>query len=329
MFYPELTIIIPVFNAEKYLRKCIDSVLSQSYSSIEVLLIDDGSTDKSGVICDEYAQKDARVKVIHKKNEGVSIARNVGINKACGEYITFLDADDMMKEDCIACLMKAKDYPLVVCGYERFGVRTGTDGPHMTQAITISKDLRESWNKNAETWWWFVWGKLYRKDIIINNNLSFKSGMIYLEDFCFVLDYLCCIESVYLIKSLGILHLIEPIKYSKYRMDYSALKQHMMIHENSFRMLEQKHNTTFQMMREKIAYRHFFNFLNYLVNSDVSFLEKINNMYLYKKSDKRVGLFNNIKLKRKGKRVNVYWMLCNIVYVLFYPLLIVKQQNKK
>ena len=89
-----ISIIIPIYNSEEYLKKCIESVLNQTYKNIEVLLIDDGSSDKSGQICDEYAKIDNRVKVIHKNNEGVSTARNVGIEKANGEYITFIDSDD-------------------------------------------------------------------------------------------------------------------------------------------------------------------------------------------------------------------------------------------
>ena len=109
-----VSIIIPVYNAEQYIRKCIDSVLSQTYSLVEIILIEDGSTDGSAAICDEYGRKDARVKIIHKLNEGVSVARNVGIEHATGDYVTFLDADDLMQKNCIANLIHAMDYSLVV-----------------------------------------------------------------------------------------------------------------------------------------------------------------------------------------------------------------------
>lgn len=158
-----VSIIIPVYNVERYIRRCIDSVLLQTYSFIEVLLVDDGSTDASGVICDDYALKDTRVRVIHKNNEGVSIARNVGIKESQGDYITFLDADDLMKENCIANLMLPEDFPLVVGGYERFGTREGNDGPDLSQTLVVGKELADRWNKSADGWWWFVWGKLYRK----------------------------------------------------------------------------------------------------------------------------------------------------------------------
>lgn len=95
---PKVSVIVPVYKAEKYLRKCVDSILAQTFRDFEVILVDDGSPDKSGEICDEYARKDPRVRVIHKENGGVSSARNKGIDEARGEYISFLDSDDYWLE---------------------------------------------------------------------------------------------------------------------------------------------------------------------------------------------------------------------------------------
>ena len=101
-----VSIIIPVYNVEKYIKKCLDTVLCQSHHNLEIILVDDGSSDASGIICDEYAQKDKRVKVIHKENEGVSVARNTGIDIATGEYICFSDADDYLQLDYVEYLLK-------------------------------------------------------------------------------------------------------------------------------------------------------------------------------------------------------------------------------
>lgn len=91
-----ISIIVPVYNTEKYLSACLDSILTQSFTDFELLLVDDGSTDKSGEICDEYAQKDSRIRVFHKENGGVSSARNLGIEEAVGDYLHFVDADDIV-----------------------------------------------------------------------------------------------------------------------------------------------------------------------------------------------------------------------------------------
>jgi glycosyltransferase involved in cell wall biosynthesis len=99
---PLISVIVPVYNAEKRLVKCIDSILAQSYIHFELLLINDGSKDSSGTICDAYAQKDNRVKVFHKENGGASSARNIGIEHATGEYIVFVDSDDYVEKDYLS-----------------------------------------------------------------------------------------------------------------------------------------------------------------------------------------------------------------------------------
>ena len=115
-----ISIIVPVYNVDKYLNKCIDSIVNQTYKNLEIILINDGSTDNSGKICDEYANKDNRIKVIHKANGGISDARNKGLNIAKGEYIAFLDSDDCVEYDYIESLAKYADINTIVCcGYKR------------------------------------------------------------------------------------------------------------------------------------------------------------------------------------------------------------------
>ena len=97
----KVSIIVPVYNVEKYVERCIESIIKQSYKNLEIILIDDGSKDNSGKICDEYAEKDNRIKVIHKKNGGLSDARNTGLNIADGEYICFIDSDDYIHKDLV------------------------------------------------------------------------------------------------------------------------------------------------------------------------------------------------------------------------------------
>ncbi len=119
---PVITIIIPVYNTEKYLRKCLDSLLAQTYTNIEIVLVDDGSTDSSGKICDEYAEKYSHIKVIHKKNGGLSSARKAGAENAIGEFITIVDSDDWIEPDMIARMVATKlekDVDLVICSYCR------------------------------------------------------------------------------------------------------------------------------------------------------------------------------------------------------------------
>lgn len=102
----KISIIVPIYKVEIYLRKCVDSIVNQTYKNIEILLIDDGSPDNCGIICDEYAKKDERIKVIHKKNGGLSDARNYGIEASSGDYIMFVDSDDYISKDMCEILLK-------------------------------------------------------------------------------------------------------------------------------------------------------------------------------------------------------------------------------
>ena len=124
MNVPEITIVVPVYNVQAYLPKCMDSLLAQTFGEIEVILVDDGSTDASGAICDSYAEKDSRIRVVHQQNKGVSRARNAGIRLARGRYLGFVDSDDWVDRDFCRILYRvATDYgaDIAVCSYYEVG----------------------------------------------------------------------------------------------------------------------------------------------------------------------------------------------------------------
>ena len=116
----KVSIIVPVYNVEKYLPKCIESILNQTYTNLEVILIDDGSTDSSGKICDEYARRDGRIKVIHKENGGNSSARNAGLDCCTGDFLAFVDSDDWIEENMFESMMKDNHYDMTVCAYNMY-----------------------------------------------------------------------------------------------------------------------------------------------------------------------------------------------------------------
>ena len=115
---PKISVIVLVYKAEKYLHRCVDSILSQTFTDFELILVNDGSPDNCGAICDEYAQKDNRVRVFHKENGGVSSARNLGLDNAKGEWITFVDSDDWLKPGCLEQLTNKLDADMIKCGIE-------------------------------------------------------------------------------------------------------------------------------------------------------------------------------------------------------------------
>ena len=135
-----ISVIIPVYNVEKYLRECIDSVLNQSYQNLEIILVDDGSTDSSGEICDEYEKQDIRIRVIHQKNQGLSGARNTGFQNANGEYVYFLDSDDWIVPEAIKCLVKrAEEESADVVFFEAFSFEDGKPEQTTTKGYSYSK----------------------------------------------------------------------------------------------------------------------------------------------------------------------------------------------
>ena len=138
---PKVSIIVPIYNVEKYLCRCVDSILAQTFTDYELFLVDDGSPDNCGMICDGYAKKDGRIKVIHKANGGLSDARNVAIDIASGEYFSFIDSDDHVEPDMIETMYNAlveTDSDMAVCGMDSFDDKGNTGEfykPHAERMI--------------------------------------------------------------------------------------------------------------------------------------------------------------------------------------------------
>lgn len=191
-----ITIIIPVYNAEEYLDRCVQSIFMQNYTDYELLLIDDGSTDNCGTMCDEYAAKDSRVRVFHKENGGVSSARNYGIVQAQGEWITFIDADDYVHPDFLASLYAQHDADLIIGSFQLVGSDELWNG--ILPNETYGRDVLRLKLEKSE----FVpnhrapWAKLYRRDIIIDNHLLYDTRVSLNEDWLFTLHYFQYVQSI-------------------------------------------------------------------------------------------------------------------------------------
>lgn len=187
---PEISVIVPVYNAEKYLNRCIDSILAQTYTDFELLLIDDGSTDNSGKICDEYAEKDTRIRVFHKENGGASSARNVGLDNACGEWIAFADSDDYVFPEWLSIFIIAEDIDLSCQGMI-------TDKPLDKNIFQTTYSFEFYGNTfgflqhaHAHQILGYLFLKIFKNDYIKANNLRFDETIKLQEDDIFVLQYL-------------------------------------------------------------------------------------------------------------------------------------------
>ena len=201
MSNPKISVIIPVYNAESTLRRCVDSVLAQTFTDFECLLINDGSKDKSGEICDEYAAKDSRVRVFHKENGGVSSARNVGLDNATGEWIAFVDSDDWVGESYLGNLIgHYNSYPkieLVVSFSEYiFGDKRRIDNYEPLQVNR--SDFQILFSKYDMSWHTGPWAKLYKKRVIDGKALRFNEDMNIGEDAVFFYTYLTLIDGLFI-----------------------------------------------------------------------------------------------------------------------------------
>lgn len=195
---PKVSVIVPVYKVEKYIGKCIESILSQTFKDFELILVDDGSPDNSGKICDEYAQKDARIRVIHKENGGVSSARNVGISKSNGEWLCFIDSDDIIERDYLKNFgLDQYKSELFVQGYKKIvkgEVKEVHDFSNFTSKsfIDILAYMEDERIINSPCF------KLYNKTIIHSHNIQFDHNTSYGEDHLFSLDYITHISSAHI-----------------------------------------------------------------------------------------------------------------------------------
>ena len=198
---PKISVIVPVYKAEKYLNRCVDSILAQTFTDFEVLLIDDGSPDRSGEICDEYAKKDSRVRVFHKENGGPSLARNLGIDHAQGKYLLFVDSDDiigpMHLEDLVAS-SDSESHMLVIQGLTAFTSK-GNHIITLTNNVYTSKDISNFLEENGIGNMGYSVCKLYDIDIINKYNIRMNPEVFFGEDIIFFMHYLCHINKVVVI----------------------------------------------------------------------------------------------------------------------------------
>lgn len=191
-----ISIIVPIYNTEPYLARCVDSILNQSFIDFELLLVDDGSTDGSGAVCDTYAERDGRIRVFHKENGGVSSARNMGIKASKGEWITFVDSDDELLPDGLQVMIDgtSEEVDMVMAGYYEYHgetqlVDTSKCGP--AKVINRNDALLMMYPSTGLEYMGYSWGKLFKRNIILNKGVFFDENVRFKEDTLFVVEYLC------------------------------------------------------------------------------------------------------------------------------------------
>lgn len=208
---PKVSVIVPIYNVEQYIRTCLDSIINQTLKDIEIILVDDESPDNCPTICDEYAKKDCRIKVIHKKNGGLGFARNSGIEIATGEYVAFVDSDDYIDHtmyEKLYNIAKSNNLDTCYCGYNSFSgiisnpvkeVNSYTEfnGSDIKRVFLLSMIGNEVKEKSDRQYAMSVWHAIYSNDIIKNNTIRFCSEReLISEDIVFDIDYLSCSKKI-------------------------------------------------------------------------------------------------------------------------------------
>lgn len=264
---PLVSVIVPVFNAANYLSTCVESILSQSFKSFELLLINDGSHDKSGIICDEYAFKDNRIRVFHKENGGVSSARNKGLDAAIGQYIVFIDADDWVSSQYLEHLMNS-DSDWVVSGIKQFNAR---------EIIEVPTDYSEFLLENLPLYWntppimnylyCYPVAKRFKASIIQDRGIRFNESLFFSEDLCFNMEYLSFSKTLTNLSFADYMYRIEDItRDEKFKMSAAQLKTHYEYFEECLQKLYQQiGNGTLAFVQENTQLRMMRKFLTYLL----------------------------------------------------------------
>lgn len=305
-----VSIIVPVYNVEKYLYKCVDSIIKQSYRNIEIILIDDGSTDKSGDICDKLSLIDKRIKVFHEHNAGVSNARNTGLQKAKGNYIFFIDSDDTIDKDVILNLIKYKNEKNLVSVNHCICKKDKKKVCHYNNKRYKKDELiKEVLEGNILG---VVWGYLFDKNIIKNINFDIKTS--YLEDFLFLIQYLnqSKIEEI---------SFIESNNYYNYCINLNSITS---LSNNPL-----KKSNDFIYSLDQINIMTNYKYDKFVENKKILLLEKemrlckkikdyktiINSIHIgkYTGNVKRIKIFEKMYKEKKYIALKIYYFFRNIV----------------
>ena len=301
---PRISVIIPVYNVAPYLGDCIESLLAQSFADFEVLLVDDGSTDGSGAICDAFAEKDARLFVLHQENGGVCSARNRGIDHARGEFFVFVDADDLVTVEHLEHLMES-DADMVVSGVRKFGAKNVTDAPARRTDFGI-EGLAAHWNTPPEMnyLYCYPWNRRFRTRIIREHGIRFDESLFFSEDMCFNMEYYFHAESFTELPYADYGYRLLPItRDEKYRMSAAELSAHHEALEACFRKLHERIGAgSLSFVRDNTNLRLVRKFYAFLMQKGISQADFVRNIKSFR--DKSwAGYMLGLLQGKKEKRV--------------------------
>lgn len=336
----KFSIVFPIYNVEKYLQRCLDSVLGQTYKNYEVIMVDDGSTDNCPAICDNYAARDARIKVIHKQNAGLGMARNTGIENATGDYICFFDSDDFVATNLLELCAKElerENYDIVAFDYSDYKDGNVIDSPEReAKAVYRGEKVRTDFLKlmiynagNIERLHCCAWNKVYSMQLIRRIGFRFVSERVYIsEDYFSNLILFSEVNSIlvlpdklyfYCYNGESLTHSYNPQRFDKiiYQYEQSLIKCDELGYSNDI-----KGAIAFQMLG------NFIGAVRLLLNSDQDIKQKKQILKEVVSSAKYQKLFNDLDMKEESfSRKLLVWTLKNKKCVLIRLLFKLKYNN--
>ncbi|MDD2494242.1 MAG: glycosyltransferase family 2 protein [Tissierellia bacterium] len=337
MYTPLISVIVAIYNTENDLERCINSVLKQTYYNFELLLIDDGSTDRSGEICDKFIHIDKRIRVFHKENGGASSARNLGIDVSKGSYICFIDSDDYVEENYLAVFLTnslEKDKTtLIIQSLVKEVNGVNIQLPRFSPGLYSFSDFSILFTNNNISLHGYTVCKLYNRDIIEKNKIRFDLNVHYSEDLLFLFSYICYVDNVHLLSTTQY-HYIDKIgslskKYHTYESEilgFNLLNEYFKkitiifnlnkdaqnnIQENSLGFLLWRSITTMYRPFNKKKYKE-----RILILKKLNTFENIT--YLQKYLKKSLKLNQVIFLLYMNKWFSLFDILYKLIYSLRY-----------
>ena len=309
---PKISVIVPVYKAEEYLHRCVDSILAQTFQDFEVLLIDDGSPDRSGEICDEYARKDRRVRVFHKENGGVSAARNVGLNNAKGEYVCFVDSDDWVEEEMFATILDSfqskKGIDILFWGfqYDDSQLQNGTKRKIYKGVLRFAYcDTAESilkfiyWLEKRDMFGW-TWNKLFKLEIIQSYQIRFDETISLQEDHLFTLEYAKHVKNLMVLPYYPYHYRVLNGSLMNRRRNYAERKRVITLLLQKKLCLIDMFKSSDSILIRKYVYESFilasFYSLSLLYEGKSTYAEKLNEMKSFQEKLKKYKGGGNIKI---------------------------------
>ena len=303
---PIISVIVPIYKVEKYIEKCINSIINQTYKNLEIILVDDGSPDNCPKICDEFAKKDKRIRVIHKENGGLSDARNAGLDIMTGDFVCFIDSDDWVESTYVEDMLTAQqntDADIVACGV--FLIEENTNNKKIFLQSKKNKLLKNNifkyYYSKKNKIFCSAWNKLYKKEIF--NEIRYPKGRIY-EDSAIILKILGKCERVIVISNLLYNYLKRNESITGTNFDLKKLNSLFLNYEENLKYIEGKKNK--KLMCEEV--------LSGLYNNYLKIIKQLN--------DDKLKKYLKNDFKEKWIKYKKYLPIFNLrTYRIFYLIL--------